>query len=161
MKKTSIAIALALVALGGVSYRSLTPRIGVHAAGAFAADAFKGTYGFTEQGSFGTSTPLAGLGLLTADGFGNVSGSETLQIYGSAPQALAFQGTYNINPDGSGSLSLSYQAPVDPTADPNAPPANPGPTEARYDFVVVNGKLELHAIRADNGLVATATFVRQ
>jgi hypothetical protein len=127
-----------------------------HAASGYSAVSMKGTYGYTVQGEVGSSTPLAGLGLLVADGNGGISGSETLQVYGGGTQTQSFQGSYTVNNDGTGTIIINYPQ---PPVDPNNPDALPVQGQvARYHFVIVGGNAEIKAVRADNGTIATADF---
>jgi hypothetical protein len=131
----------------------------VKAAAGYSAASLKGTYGYTLQGQVGTTAPLAGLGLLVADGNGGISGSETTQVYGVGMQTTSFQGSYSVKNDGTGTLIINYPAPA---TDPDNPDAMPMPAVvARYHFVIVNGSLELKGMRGDNGTIATADFKLQ
>ena len=131
----------------------------VKAASGFSAASVKGTFGYTLQCQIGTSTPLAGLGMMVADGNGGISGSETTQVYGVGVHTQVFQGSYTVRNDGSGTMVLNFPAP--PT-DPDNPDAVQlaGPI-ARYNFVIVNGLAELKAVRGDNGTIAIADFKLQ
>jgi hypothetical protein len=131
----------------------------VKAANGFSAASVKGTYGYTMQGQIGTSTPLAGLGLLVMDGNGGLSGTETTQVYGVGMQTTSYQGSYTVKNDGSGTMTINYPTlPVDPD-NPDAMIV-PG-VVARYNFVIVNGNAELKAARAENGTIAIADFKLQ
>ena len=152
--------ALAAVAAWGVWGRSAS----VYASPGYAADALKGTYGFTEQGGASNTTPLVGVGLLNADGNGAVSGTETVQIYGQGTQVRNFQGSYTINPDGTGTMTLNVPPPsYTPVYDDNGNLASipPEGQVAKYSLVVVNNKVEFRGIRSENGIFVTASFTRQ
>lgn len=55
--------------------------------------------------SDGNTSPITEIGLLTMDGSGNVTGSSTLSVDGYVMRRT-FTGTYTVNPDGTGSVSL-------------------------------------------------------
>jgi hypothetical protein len=137
------------------------PMSSVKAANGYSAASLKGTFGYTLQGQFGASTPLAGLGMMVLDGNGGISGNETTQVYGIGLQTTPFQGSYTVRNDGSGTMVINYPAlpapPVDPD-NPDASPMSPPPAVARYNFVIVNGSAELKAVRGDNGTIAIADF---
>jgi hypothetical protein len=74
------------------------------------ATSFVGSYIFRITGNAldpddGTDTIIE-LGLITADGQGNLTGSETLALEGSIINR-SFQGSYVLGPDGSGSMILN------------------------------------------------------
>lgn len=71
----------------------------------------KGTYVFTETGLPSAAGAIASAGLLTADGNGGISGTITQRIPGQFAASRGAIGTYQINQDGSGSLTLSATAP--------------------------------------------------
>jgi hypothetical protein len=116
----------------------------------YATAGLKGTFGFVEQGSIGVNNPMSGVGLVTLNGNGTATGVEKVQYFGSTMQSIALAGTYSVNADGTGSLSLDY--PSDGV--------NPQYT-ASYSFVLVNGVAEFTGIRSDNGTFVTATFTKQ
>jgi hypothetical protein len=128
----------------------------------FTLASVKGIYGYTVQGSLATTTPMAAVGMMVADGNGGLSGTETQQIYGQGTQTAAFQGSYTVNGNGSGTMIVNYPAPPTPPQDPDNPtPFVPQALSARYDFVIVNGIAEIKGIRSENGIIATAAFRAQ
>ena len=149
---------LSIAALAGFAVWTFTPRVRVHAQTAIDNTTVQGIYGFTEQSAGGSDTPLVGLGLLIADGAGNISGHETVQILGAGTQVRSFLGLYSVNSDGTGSMTLNY-AP-DPNADPSITP-DPATLTANYSFVIVNNKLSLRGIRTANGILVTSEFMKQ
>src|SRR6476646_9217204 len=92
----------------------------VKAANGFSAASLKGTYGYTIQGQIGSTSPLAGLGLLVLDGNGGLTGSESTQVYGVGNQSTTYQGSYSVKNDGSGTLVINYPVPA---MDPDNPDA--------------------------------------
>lgn len=70
-----------------------------------------GGYAYNLNGSAtdpisGSLTRVAEVGLLTADGAGNVSGTDSVMVAGSLIRRT-FTGSYTINPDGTGALVLN------------------------------------------------------
>src|SRR5262249_2025022 len=57
-----------------------------------------GTYGLTTTGSLVGVGPVAATGLVTFDGRGNLSGSQTRSVNGDVADEI-LQGTYNVNFD--------------------------------------------------------------
>lgn len=161
MKTKHFLFALALLAglVGWGLYRGTTAK----ASNGFTCTSLQGVYGYTVQGTIGMTTPLAAMGVLTADGKGGISGTETLQVYGQGTQVTQFQGSYSVDAGGTGTMIINYPAlPAQPITDPDNPPLPPpAPVVARYSFVIVNGVAELRGMRADNGIIATAAFRQQ
>lgn len=83
--------------------------------------------------------PLAGVGIDTFDGNGGVTTTATLSINGNIVPLTA-KGTYQVNPDCSGTYIL------------------PGTT---LFFVIANSGNEIHAVCVDPGVVLNHTFRRQ
>ena len=86
--------------------------------------------------------PRAVVGLLTADGGGNFSGSTTKSSNGTISQNLSVNGTYTVNSDCTGSATFTDSE-----------------SETRnFDFVIVEkpgGYVEVLGIQTDDGHVAT------
>jgi len=82
-----------------------------------------GSYGFTATAQYtgaSNSSPVAIVGVITFDGSGNLTGSETFVQPDPSPNATAvqsqkvpFAGTYTVNADGTGTLMI--QIPGNPT----------------------------------------------
>lgn len=75
------------------------------------SSSLSGGYSYLISGSavdpiFGALTRIAEAGLMTADGAGNLNGSDTVMVDGSLTRRT-FTGTYSVNPDGTGSLVLN------------------------------------------------------
>ena len=157
-----LVVILSVAAAAAISVWSLAPGGHAHAQTAYDATALRGAYGFTEQGGVGTTNPLVGLGLLTADGVGGVTGYENVQVYGVGAQTRAFQGSYSVNPDGTGSMTVIYAAaPTASTDGSTDTTADPTQLTATYNFVIVNNKLEMRGVRSENGVLVTSEFTRQ
>ena len=70
-----------------------------------------GAYGYLLPGSLteqGSLVPYADMGGWTADGKGNISGSGTQSFAGTIQQGTGLSGTYIVNTDCTGSVSLTY-----------------------------------------------------
>jgi hypothetical protein len=87
--------------------------------------------------------PLTGVGTDTFDGNGGVTSNAILSINGNIVP-LAATGTYKVNPDCTGTYTISGAA---------------GTT--RLVFVIADSGNEIHAICIDPGVVLTHTFRRQ
>jgi len=88
-------------------------------------------------------TPVAGGGIATFDGNGNLSISETVSLGGQI-LPLTLPGTYTVNPDCTGSLT-----------------AGSGFTAVHLNLVIVRNGREILAVNADQGRVAVDNFVKQ
>jgi len=71
-----------------------------------------GSYGYTTNGFVAASpttfVPVAAAGRITFDGQGNVSGTQTRVVAGSALDET-YTGTYSVNPDCTGSFTVLVQ----------------------------------------------------
>jgi hypothetical protein len=71
-----------------------------------------GSYGYTFSGFVSPAAnlfvPAAAAGLLALDGHGNLTGTQT-RVVASSPLDETFTGTYTVNPDCTGSLTLLVQ----------------------------------------------------
>ena len=108
----------------------------------------KGSFGFSLDGDWigGTDPgPRATVGLFTADGKGNLSGYGTKSKNGTISQDLTFTGTYTVNPDCTGSMTMT---------DSDGELKN-------NDFVIVDKHYELFGIQADDGRVNTFNAKKQ
>jgi hypothetical protein len=85
----------------------------------------KGSYGFTVLRHYagGDSAPVAVVGVMTFDGAGNATGSETVVFSDPAPdattvqaQTFPFTGTYVVNADGTGTITLQIPGQTIPVA---------------------------------------------
>jgi hypothetical protein len=85
----------------------LLPWQGIGAAdGRFSKKSFHGSYALGISGAVISVGPIAGTGVLVADGDGNLTGTQTIS-YGSGPCTFNVAGTYDVNPDGNGSGQLT------------------------------------------------------
>lgn len=109
-----------------------------------------GNWGFSASGTIvppalPAATPAAAVGIITFDGEGGCSISDTINIGGTSASRTSTTCTYSVNPDGSGSLSALF-------------PGDPGPTP--LSFVIVDNAKEIRFIRTDLG-VASGVASRQ
>ncbi len=107
------------------------------------------TFGFTLTGSRTDSNPgpRAAVGQLTADGNGNLTGSETQSNNGTIVTGATEAGTYTVNSDCSGSATLTL---------------NKGDTATRhFNFQILHNSEEVFAIVTDTGRIETIDFKQQ
>lgn len=115
---------------------------------AWAQAPLTGSYVLAEEGGSGINT-IAALGVVTFDGKGNASGTQFVQMQGSA-QTVPVTGRYTVAPDGSGTLVMSTQI---PTEDGPAPAVS-----ATYEFLSVKAS-GFVAVRKDGLLTTLAKFL--
>ncbi len=148
MKAWGLGVAFALVAS-----RAL---LGGHIAQAGAEDrcsnrSWHGSFGFTLRGwRIGGSDPgpRAAAGRLTADGSGNLAGTETRSRSGLILRGT-FVGTYSVNPDCTGSATATLSE-------------SDGSTEVRhFDFVIVDSGKGIRGVQTDEGRAQILNATRQ
>ena len=101
----------------------------------------KGGYGLSCEGTVVGVGPLAVIGVLTADGKGNISGVETLSVNGVITSGVTLTGTYTVNADCTGSIVTT--APDGAVTD--------------HDFVLDDNKKEIRIIVTESGAVVVCT----
>ena len=111
----------------------------------------QGSFGFTSVGTLlALPPPLAGpfgeIGRQTFDGKGNTDATATLSANGTIVKGVTIQGTYVVNPDCTGSMTI-YALPMAVTVD--------------LDFVIDDDGAELRAIVTGTGLVETRVYKKQ
>ena len=125
-----------------------TPLIGLSQTPPYNATSISGGYTLRMSGiayePSGYQDLIVEVGQLTADGNGSVSGGSTLSLNGSIIRR-AFTGTYSVNPDGTGSMSLY---------------PNWGPV-INVDIVVGAGGREVTFVLTDNSNVLSGTMQAQ
>jgi hypothetical protein len=107
---------------------------------------FTGPYGYTITGLvFGSGGfyPSAESGTVTADGKGNLKGSDTLSAAGQI-QAQAFTGTYSINSDCTGTVTTTS-----------------GSTPSHFTIVAVNNGQQILFIESDAMVAASGSAKQQ
>jgi hypothetical protein len=108
-----------------------------------------GSFGYTNRGTI-VAPPLglfSGVGRQTFDGKGNTEATATVSVNGEIYQA-AIKGTYVVNPDCTGSMTLSVSAGGQQFTN-------------QVDFVIVHGGTEFNAINKDPGSVITTVGKKQ
>lgn len=113
----------------------------------------KGDYTFAFSGAAtfpGSTTPTAfnGVGIQTFDGRGKWTGTESANFGAFVLRFAAFNGTYRLNPDCTGTITTIF---------PN------GTSGQGADFVVAEGGKKIHAIGvtvAGPGNITTITFTK-
>jgi hypothetical protein len=146
---TLVAVA-AIIALGATFPGGTLPK--VHAQEeelqACSAATLNGRYGLTFSGYSTTgavpaltsaSIPVAGGGLVTFDGKGNLSASETVNL-GGLIEPVDVTGTYTVNSDCTGSFTTSH---------------------AHLNLVIVRNGREILAVNTDPGHVALDNFIKE
>jgi len=123
------------------------------------SDKVKGCSDATLQGSFGyTSTgtlletfvpppyagPFAEVGRQTFDGKGKTDATGTLSANGNIFSKVAFEGTYAVNPNCTGSMTLSSSLGV-----------------SHADFVIDDNGTEIRLIFTDSGVVEGRVYKKQ
>lgn len=112
-----------------------------------------GSFGYTSTGTLLDSfvpPPFAGpfgeVGRQTFDGKGNTEATATISSNGNINQAVAISGTYVVNSDCTGSMTLNI-------------PAFGATVHA--DFVIDDGGAEIRAISTDSGVIETRVYRKQ
>jgi hypothetical protein len=111
----------------------------------------QGSFGFTSSGTLiALPAPLAGpfteIGRQTFDGTGNTDATATLSANGNIVSGATLQGTYQVNPDCTGSMTL-FALPIAVTS--------------HVDFVIDDDGAELRAIITDAGIVENRVYKKQ
>jgi len=87
-----------------------------HQAGHYSNASFKGSYvfqmhGFTQNSTTGELDPYREVGVITADGNGNITaGADSAGAVGAAQSSSGITGTYSIGQDGTGTITLNSTA---------------------------------------------------
>src|SRR6266849_10401226 len=146
----TLAAAAAMIGLGASFFGSNLPKVHaqeVDLEGCSAAT-LNGRYGLTFSGYstngalpalISASIPVAGGGLVTFDGNGNLSASETVNLGGKI-LSVNLPGTYTVNSDCTGSLTTA---------------------NAHLNLVIVRNGREILAVNTDPGRVAVDNFVKE
>jgi hypothetical protein len=107
-----------------------------------------GSYGYTTSGFVATSTgafvPVAAAGKITFDRHGNVSGTQTRVVAGSALDET-YSGTYSVNPDCMGSFTVLVE---------------PDTRTSTVDLVWTDNTNGVSAVFTNPGFILTATARR-
>jgi len=103
-----------------------------------------GPYGYLLQGNLiqqGGIVPYADMGSLTADGKGNFSGTGTESFAGTIEQGTSITGTYIVNSDCTGSVSLAYGGQVNITF--------------HFNLVILNNGQDIRLMQTDSGSIVS------
>ncbi|MGH8067875.1 MAG: hypothetical protein ACRERE_22145 [Candidatus Entotheonellia bacterium] len=117
MKRTlTSAIFVSLLILGvgfqahlGLGDAGIVPRVQA-AIPTCSLSTLRGSYGYTATGTIPNVGDLAAVGILTSDGTGQVSGADTAAASIGVIEQRTFRGTYTVNADCTGSLTLQFAA---------------------------------------------------
>jgi len=146
----TLAAATAAIGLGATFTGGTLPKVHdeeefLHAC---SAATLNGTYALTFSGfttrapvpaAINNFTPVAGGGLVTFDGNGNISASETVSV-GGLISPVNVPGTYTVNSDCTGSLTTA---------------------NAHLNLVIVRNGREILAVNTDQGHVVVDNFIKQ
>jgi hypothetical protein len=110
----------------------------------------QGSFGFTSTGTIlALPPPLAGpfmeIGRQTFDGRGNTDATATLSANRNIGGGVTLQGTYLVNPDCTGSMTL-FVSPIGVTS--------------HVDFVIDDDGAELRAIITNAGIVENRVYTK-
>jgi hypothetical protein len=105
---------------------------------------YKGDFGFTATGTILGLGPVAFVGRYTADGKGNLVGTQTASLNGTIERG-SFTGIYVVNSDCTGSSILNY----------------PPNFTQHLDFVIVGHGSEIRSISTDPGTIVTEVDQKQ
>jgi hypothetical protein len=97
-------------------------------------ETYKGEYGFTATGTIAGLGAFAVVGRFTADGQGNITGSQTRNFDGQIVHET-YTETYTVNPDCTGSSHKQTSTGI----------------EANWAFVMLNHGRTIEAIQVDPG----------
>jgi hypothetical protein len=110
----------------------------------------RGAYAFSFEGTVIQSGSIAAVGVLLADGTGNIIDAvRTLNVNGTAVRQT-FTCTYSVNPNGTGSASCPLDNPV-----PGAP------TAETFDFALENAGRAFRLIGTTPGITVIGSGTRQ
>ena len=143
---TTLVIVLATVFVLGILPRA---QAGEHRECSNAS--LQGSFGFSATGTLLAlpppfAGPFAEIGRQTFDGNGNTDATATLSANGNIVKGVTVQGTYVVNPDCTGSMTI-YILPFGATAD--------------LDFVIDDDGEELRAIVTGTGAIESRVYKKQ
>lgn len=149
MKRTSAPVGFAMLFTAALTLGT-PPKAQADELRACSEASLRGSFGFTSTGTLlnlppGFAGPFGEIGRQAFDGWGNTDGTATLSANGNIVR-VTFQGTYVVNPDCTGSMTL-YILPFG--------------TTANLDFVIDDDGAELRAIVASTGAIETRVYTKQ
>jgi len=110
----------------------------------------KGAYALSVSGLFYDADGIQGVyasgGLATADGNGGITGADTVNLDGTPTRARQFSGTYTINSNCTGSMSLNDAQ---------------GNSIANMDLVIANAGKSVALVDYDANMMLTGTATPQ
>ena len=132
-----------------------------HAVQGYTVSSLTGPFSFEESGSIGNQ-PFLAVGLVNLDGKGGLNGFTTIRGKSSDSVTATVSGSYVVNNDGTGSMTLQYSSASRPTVNPDDGTTVTGTSldGSTYNFVL-NSANRLRAIRTDGGELVTATLDKQ
>ena len=126
----------------------LAPGWALHAQTACSAATWNGAHGYTLSGFVyddqGYLYMLGAVGRMVSDGAGNLTGSDSFSFDGSVVKR-EFTGTYTVNEDCTGALTLT----------------NAAGASVHADIVIVSGGKEILLLETDGGYILTGTLKQQ
>lgn len=146
--RIQVALLTALALLGLIVVELAGGLSSTRADETYSAKSLSGSWGFTSSGTalppYAPSTlPVAVVGLLTFDGRGGCTVSETINAGGQSFSQTSSSCTYTVQPDGTGTLLAQTPGGASPIA-----------------FVITDNRRELRLIRTDQA-VASGVARRQ
>jgi uncharacterized protein (TIGR02246 family) len=121
-----------------VSFHNVRRELGTAVSMECKLDDYKGTYGFTATGTVRESGAFAMVGRFTADGQGNIKGTQTRNFSGQVVHET-YTETYTVNQDCAGSSQKKTSTGVN----------------AQFDFVILNHGRTTEAVQTNPGDVVT------
>lgn len=113
----------------------------------------RGSFGYTSTGTLLLSAvpapyagPFAEVGIQSFDGRGNTQATATIDSNGNINQQVGISGTYVVNSDCTGSMTLSVPA--------------LGAT-VHADFVIDHNRAEIRAVSTDSGIIESRIYRKQ
>src|SRR5262249_21290843 len=145
----SATFSIVMAALVGLpALRMLRPSV-VRAQTGCSATSLSNAYGYNFSGTFydnvGNLYFYADVGVLSADGNGQLTGSDTVSKDGVIKQQRTFTGTYTVNPNCSGSAKFQFSDGSNTT----------------MDFALGNGGKAISFIDTDTNVIVTGTATAQ
>ncbi|MEJ2365811.1 MAG: hypothetical protein P8075_13340 [Deltaproteobacteria bacterium] len=117
----------------------------------FSEKSVRGSYGFSFQGEILGVGPVAAVGVLEADGRGNITdASRTINISGITFEQT-FTCTYSVNPDGTGSAVCEL----------DEPPPEGAPAVETFGVVLVDNAKGFRFVGTTPGIVVLGTGTKQ
>jgi hypothetical protein len=152
--KKSIGIVLGGIVIAASGLAHAAPDSDDHHGTSCTTNKIKGSFGFFQQGSIVGLTPIpipaADVGVFHADGYGNLTGSEVVNVGGQVFSDTFTDGTYEVNPDCTG------------TATWTAVFSDGRPSQTRKASLVVSDKFEeIYILSTAPGTVLVGTARKQ